>query len=100
VSGADVYASPALFRKLWPRLLRAAAVEAVAEHAVEAGGVATVEEVRDYFFAAAGVTGPDERVVSERVRVVKWNGGQVTLWETRDLAASASPWLHRSYVEK
>jgi hypothetical protein len=31
IKGADIYASNALFHKLWPKLLKAAAVEAVAE---------------------------------------------------------------------
>lgn len=100
IGGGDIYASPALFRKLWPRLLRSAAVEAVAGLALETSDAATVEAVRDFLAdaeAAGGVV--QERFVSERVRMAKSEGARGILWETRDLAGDA-PWLHRNYAAK
>jgi hypothetical protein len=45
VAGADVYGSNALFRKAWPKLLGAAAVEAIAERT--AGPVAAAPSARE-----------------------------------------------------
>lgn len=98
IVGADVYDSPALFRKLWPRLLRSAAVAAVAGD--EGGpGVVGVGAVRD-FFAAPFVGGViEERNLTDRVRLFRREGERATMWETRDLE-SPSAWLHRSYLSR
>lgn len=98
VVGADVYASPALFRKLWLRLLRGAAVEAVTGNR-DAPGAVTVASVADFFANTAGSGEPEERAVTERVKVVRREGERAILWETRDSAAP-SAWLHRSYLTK
>lgn len=96
--GADVYASPALFKKLWPRLLRSAAVGAVTGNA-DAPGAVNVGAVADFFAGRAGGGESEERAVTERVKVVRREGERAILWETRDSAAP-SAWLHRSYLTK
>lgn len=98
IVGADVYASPALFRKLWPRLLRSAAVAAVAGDE-GAHGVVSVGAVRDFFAAPHVGRVIEEQNVTDRVRLVKREGERATLWETRDLARQ-SAWLHRSYLSR
>src|SRR5262249_29130155 len=51
--GADVYGSPALFRKMWPRLVRASVTEAFAErHKGKAFAPASAEAFRDFVDAA------------------------------------------------
>src|SRR5215813_12939409 len=52
ISGGDIYASPALFRKLWPRLLEASVTEAVAEAADGAVGQAAAADDVAAFLAA------------------------------------------------
>jgi hypothetical protein len=48
VYGADIYGSAALFRKVWPRLLRANAIEAVAELDKKKHPAVAVEAVRKF----------------------------------------------------
>jgi hypothetical protein len=70
LTSADVYASGALFRKLWPKLLEGAALEAFAEHdpgrSVEPLGVGAVKE----FLARAEGGGQSDEAVTERVYVL------------------------------
>jgi hypothetical protein len=46
VNSADVYASHDLFKKLWPKMLNASAVEAIAEGSKKSAQSATVKDVR------------------------------------------------------
>jgi hypothetical protein len=68
VTGAEVYASNALFRKAWPKLLNSAAVEAVAELTDKPSAAPpSVREVE--YFLARGAT-PANRAGSPGVRGV------------------------------
>jgi hypothetical protein len=70
VTGAEVYGSNVLFRKAWPKLLDAAAVEAIAERTDKSVGAApSVRDVQRYLASAtdpAPVRSPDETVASAR----------------------------------
>jgi len=96
MNNADVYGSSALFRKLWPKLLKASAVEAVAE--LQKG--ARFETVRadsvEGFFAEAEDGKAAEDEVSGRVRRVTRETDKNLVFETVDQDAT----LHRSYVRK
>jgi hypothetical protein len=98
MNNADVYGSSALFRKLWPKLLKASAVEAVAE--LQRG--AKFETVRadavEGFFAEAEDGKPADDEVTDRVRRVTRETDKNLLFETRDQKQDAT--LHRSYVKK
>ncbi|HEX8139082.1 MAG TPA: DUF6569 family protein [Pyrinomonadaceae bacterium] len=99
VNSADVYASSLLFKKLWPKLLRATAVEAIAElqngqtfDAVSRGAVET-------FLTEAERGRASERGVTARVKVITRETEQGVLFETID-AKHAEAWIHRSYVTR
>jgi hypothetical protein len=89
IVSADVYASPALFRKLWPRLLRSAAVGAVTGN-VDAPGAVDVGAVTDFFAGGAAGGESEERAVTGRIKVVRREGERAILWETRDSAAPSA----------
>ena len=99
VSGADVYSSAALFRKLWPRLLKASAVEAVAElPTYDKSLTARVGHVEEL------ITGAErgretEREVTKRTKVVTREGERCVFFETRDMARGGA-WVHRNYLAK
>ena len=99
INSADVYGSSALFRKLWPKLLKASAVEAVAElrkgAKFEPVESASVED----FFAAAEDGKVSEDVVTSRIKRVTRETNENILFETRDERQKAG-WIHRSYVKK
>ena len=99
VNSADVYAANALFRKLWPSLLKASAVEAIAElqknQKFEAVSAASVRAFLDDAEAGAAT----ERDVTKRVQMITRESKVNILFETRDRAGKGH-WLHRSYIKK
>jgi hypothetical protein len=123
VVSADVYGSAALFRKLWPKLLRASAVEAVAElkkdkkfdpadvNVVKAffadaergkkverkTGEAQVESLQAQRRATQSQAG-SAPAVRQRAEVVTRETEKNVLVESRDRERGAA--VHRSYVAK
>jgi hypothetical protein len=99
VNSADVYGSAALFRKLWPKLLRASAVEAVAE--LQKGAkfeLATAQKV-GAFFADAEKGAASENKVTGRIQKVTRESDDNIVFETID-EKQGKAMLHRSYVRK
>lgn len=99
INSADIYASSELFKKLWPKLLRATAVEAIAE--LQSGQ--EFEQVKaaamQSFLTDAERGSASERGVTTRIKLVTRETDQGVLFETRDLKRN-SAWVHRSYVAK
>lgn len=97
--GADVYASNVMFKRLWPRLLRAAAVEAVAERPMTVNTEAVaIETVKDFFVnSERGAETIDE--VTARTHVVRREMETSLSFETRDMAHDGA-WIHRNYLAK
>jgi hypothetical protein len=110
ISAADVYGSPVLFRKLWPKLLRASAVEAVAEARAGEKIPAVSSDAVKKFVADAEGGRRSEKQVSPRTSVGKADSSSAVMFETRDLApppagaaaapAEARPPVHKSYLAK
>src|SRR5262249_12464004 len=99
INSADVYASSALFRKLWPKLLKASAIEAVAElqrgQKYEAPKPAEVQGFLDD--GAKGVE--KEKDVSGRVQMVTRDSKENISFDTRDRAKSDVV-VHRNIIKK
>jgi hypothetical protein len=98
LNSADVYVSNALFKKLWPRMLKATATEAVAE----ARGVRIAEPVK-----AAAVTEMinDSEKAKAKERAVGSGGKLVTREDKDNVMIDAvddrtKTIVHRSYVKK
>ena len=85
LNSADLYASPELFRKLWPKLLEAASVEAISE--ADAPGVTrstpTVKEVTTWLRRARRGRKTRHEVTPRVTLIVRENAGQVS-FETMD----------------
>ncbi len=98
VNSADVYASNALFRKLWPKLLKASAIEAVAEYRRgEKFDAPKASEVHDLLDDSKGEE--KQKDVTGRVQMVtKETSGNVS-FETRDRAKSDIV-VHKNYIKK
>jgi hypothetical protein len=99
LNSADVYASNALFKKLWPGLLKASAIEAIAElRQNEKFKPLTANEV-SAFLAEAERGASSEREVTRRIHMVTRETKQNILFETRD-RSQKEVWVHRSYIKK
>jgi len=99
VNSADVYASHELFTKLWLKLLRASAIEAVSEYdASKKFPAATVAVVRSAL-ADADSGKASARQLTDRTSVQVKETAHNVVFETRDRAQSDA-WIHRSYMTK
>ena len=99
INSADVYVSNALFKKLWPRMLKAAAIEAVAEHDDRAAvrPAAKPEEIKA-FMSGADQGPAEERAASGSSRVVTRDKKDSAVYEARDEKSKTV--VHRAYVKK
>ena len=99
INSADVYVSNFLFTKLWPRMLKAAAVEAVSEHDSHARNAPIVRpaEVQE-FMRGADAAPVTERVASGSARVATRDKKDSAVYEARDEKSKTV--VHRAYVKK
>ena len=97
VNSADVYGSSALFKKLWPKLLKANAVEAIAGMQKEEFKPASPEAV-SAFLVDAEKGKASEKEVTRRVKLVTREDDKNVFFETVDGAEGA--WVHRNYIRK
>ena len=98
VNSADVYASSALFQKLWPKLLKASAIEAVAE--LQRGqkfAPPSTDEVRGLLDDSKGEE--KQKDVTRRVQVVTRESSGNVSFETRDRARGDAV-VHKNYIKK
>ncbi len=95
VSSGDVYASNALFRKMWPKLLKAGAIEAIGKKDEGAAKAPSVDAVTA-FLKTADDGKASERALTGGVRLTTHDSDQAYLFET----SSGSAWVHRNYLAK
>ena len=99
INSADIYASSTLFKKLWPRLLQASAIEAVAELRRD-GKFDAPKPVEVRGFLDDGSKGPEpEKDVSSRVQMVTRDSKDNVSFDTRDRARSDVV-VHRNIIKK
>jgi ARG/rhodanese/phosphatase superfamily protein len=99
VEGAEVYGSSALFRKMWPKLLRAAAVDAFGEH--QKGRryeLADRDEIMSFLTTGSQARQTDT-TVNSRVRVTRREGETSVSIESRDQAHQGAL-IHRSDIAR
>jgi hypothetical protein len=99
VNSADVYSSSALFKRFWPRLLKAAAIEAVAERTssekCEPVSIADASE-----FLVASERGEETlNEITTRTHMLKREAERGVFFETRDMDHDGE-WVHRSYLTR
>lgn len=98
INSADVYASNALFKKLWPKLLRATATEAVAELTKNKTFIQLKPETVQNFMDGADRAAAQEERVNSRVTTVTRDEKETVVFESRDEKQKVV--LHKSYVKK
>ncbi len=99
INSADIYASSVLFKKLWPKLLKASAIEAIAElRRGEKFAAPPADAVRDFLDDSPKATAK-EKDVSSRVQMVTRESSGSVSFETRDRAKSDA-WVHRNVIKK
>jgi hypothetical protein len=103
IDSGDVYASNALFRKMWRKLLAASVTEAIGAKAQAGATKAQVDAVPpsladvEAFLASASSGAASERTVNADVHVATLEGDASSYAETRRGDGS---WVHRNYLAK
>ena len=99
INSADVYASSGLFKKLWPKLLKASAIEAVAE--LRRGEQFALPKPAEVLgFLEDGAKGTEqEKAVSSRVQMVTRDSKDNVSFDTRD-RSKADVVVHRNIIKK
>lgn len=98
INSSDIYGSAELFQKLWPKLLKAASIEAVAETHRDARSAksAGLAEIESFFEKAETANVAEERTVTGRIRMITRDSGTSIFLETLDRGTM----LHRNYILK
>jgi len=97
ITSADIYATSALFKKLWPDLLQACAVESLSEQAE--GKLAYPNQSDVNKFLARPLSGEvTERRLSAQVKEFKQESGNVVMFKTQD--RSEATCVHVNYLVK
>lgn len=95
MNSADSYATTTLFRALWPKMLRAAATEALVEGRTDTTvGRASIDSVVSALRIADSASMREQTV--GRTRAVTREGKNAILFETREEGREG--WLHRNYI--
>ncbi len=99
ISSADVYASNDLFRKLWPKLLEASIVEAIAgRRGNERFDEPAKSSVTEALNSPRAIAGPEQQV-NARTASTKKESDSTLMFETKD-KGQRDAWIHRSYISK
>jgi hypothetical protein len=100
VNSADIYASRALFAKLWPKLIKATAVEAVAELQQDLEMKPVTNETIIGFLMESEQPAAATRDVTRRVKLVTKEDDKNAFFETQDREQGKDGWVHRNYIKK
>jgi hypothetical protein len=98
INSSDVYGSSELFIKLWPKLLKAAGIEAVAEsHSSRPGDkVPDLTQIESFFSSVEESKITEKRNVTERISITTRESDKTVFLETLDRQTM----IHRSYIHK
>jgi ARG/rhodanese/phosphatase superfamily protein len=99
VNSADVYASHALFAKLWPKLIKSSAVEAVAEIQNGSDHKPVTGEAVKAFLAESEQASASTKDVTPHVRLVTREDDKNAFYETQDRTQNDG-FVHRNYIRK
>ena len=98
INSADIYVSNHLFNKLWPKMLKAAAVEAVSESTVASVNAPAPKPAAIQGFLNEAEKGEaKQRTTSGKSKVVTRDSDDSAVYEARDKTDAV---IHRNYVRK
>ena len=99
INSADIYPSNGLFRKMWPKLLRASATEALTDRDGTAAPAPPVSEASG-FLASPSAAASVEKDVGSGGSVQMRESAKTLFMEAKPAAAPASAWVHRNYLAR
>jgi hypothetical protein len=100
VNNAEVYNNYNLFRDLWPKLLKAAVIEAIAEFDESVKfEKARAHDFEDMFIKSTQGAKAKERILNKDTKMLDYETDGFLLFETLDMGEDGK-WIHRNYIRK
>ena len=99
INNPEVYNNRELLRKLWPKLLKATVIEAVAEWQQDKPRKNERAEDPTGFFEKAASGSMEQTKLSDSTTLKTYTTPTTLLYETIDTREGAN-WLHRNYIHK
>ena len=99
INSADVYSSNALFVKLWPKMLAASAIEAIAELKADETSPPVEADAVKGFLRESHAGKAETKKVTARTSVLKSETDKNLFFESRDSSRNGK-WVHRNYITK
>ena len=96
ITGGDVYASSALFRKMWRKLLIANITEAIIEKNGTRASPPSLDDVQA-FLTAVDSAPPSERALNSSVRLATGGGDH---YLSTEIKRADGGWVHRNYLAR
>ena len=97
INSADTYGSSELFVKLWPKLLRAAAIEAVADSPENSSqNAVALADIESFLETAESAPVKEERTITDRIHMVNRETEKSLFLTTLDRGIV----LHKNYLMK
>jgi len=102
INSADIYPSNGLFRKMWPKLLRASVTEALGDRDGVAQPAPPVADANSFLASPADPHGVEkvEKDAGSGGRIEMRESAKMLFMEAKPAAAPASAWVHRNYLAK
>ncbi len=100
IYGGDLYNSNSLFLKLWPKLLKATAIEAIIKSNTtnRKYGPPSILDIKSFLSEAENCT-TSEKHISPRIKTIKMETPRRLLFETLDVE-QGNRWVHRNYIAR
>jgi hypothetical protein len=99
LNSADIYPSNGLFRKMWPKLLRASATEALGERNGAAQPAPPVAEASGFLASPRDLPSVEKNAGSGGSIEMR-DSAKTLFMEAKPVAAPPSAWVHRNYLAK
>jgi hypothetical protein len=99
INSVDIYPSNGLFRKMWPKLLRASVTEAIGERAADNAPAPPKAAVSGFIGSADGGRAVDAKA-GEQAHLRLRESTRAMVLESRPANAPAASWVHRNYLAK
>jgi hypothetical protein len=96
ITGGDVYASSALFRKMWRKLLTANITQAIIEKNGAGASPPSLDNIQAFLTAADSVP-PSERALNTGVRLATGGGDS---YVSTGIKRADGGWVHRNYLAR
>lgn len=95
INAADIYPSNGLFKKLWPKLLTASAIEAIAEQPMASESDLPASDAVLAFLQAAESGTKTRKLLTGRIHQEAYRSPDILFLQT---SRDADEWIHRNYI--